>query len=248
MKVTLIDFTGNGCPNPARHAANILLFTKSTRLNMNPDLMLKIAEMPEDEVLFNLRVMSDTNPGSWEFVHFTFLIEKVSRAFCQQLTRTRQASYAQQSFRVVEIQDFTYETGPSITADRMVVGAYRNTMENSFQCYKFLVEAGVNVEDARGVLPLNTHTNICLSINMRNFIGVARKRTSGRVQAEYRGVMDACIMEIESVYPWFYIFYKSDQMKAYKDLLDLLYDNEKLTPEEKVAMYRKIDIMKSGID
>jgi flavin-dependent thymidylate synthase len=248
MKVSLIDFTGRGCLHPARHAANILLFTKSTRLNMTPDFMRKIEDMPEDEVMFNLRVMADTNPGSWEFIHFTFLIEKVTRAFCQQLTRTRQASYAQQSFRVVEVQDFTYETGPSILADRMVVGAYRNTMDNSFQCYKFLIDAGVNVEDARGVLPLNTHTNICVSINMRNFINTSRKRTSGRVQKEYRNVMDACIIEIESVYPWFHIFYKSDQMKAYKDLLDLLYENEKLTPEEKVAMYRKIDIMKSGLD
>ena len=247
MKVTLIDFTGNGSPNPARHAVNILLFTKSTRLNMTPDFMLKIAEMPEDEVMFNLRVMAGTNPGSWEFVNFTFLMEGVSRMFTQQLQRTRQASYAQQSFRVVEVQDFTFETGPTIASDRTIVGAYKNTMNNAFQCYKFLIDAGANVEDARGVLPLNTHTNLCMSINMRNFIGMARKRTSGRVQGEYRGVMDACIMEIEKVYPWFYIFYKNDQMKAYKDLIELIGDSN-LSQEEKTEMYRKIDIIKSGLD
>jgi hypothetical protein len=83
---------------------------------------------------------------------------------------------------------------------------------------------------------------------MRNFISTARKRTSGRVQGEYRHVMDACIIEIEKVYPWFHIFYKSDQMKAKKDLLELLYSNEKLTPEEKVEMYRKIDMISSGIE
>ena len=248
MKVTLIDFTGAGSADPARHAANILMFTKSTRLNMNPDLVQKISELPEEELLFNLRVMADTNPGSWEFVHFTFLIEKVTRAFCQQLTRTRQASYAQQSFRVVEIQEFSYEIGPTIANNRLVADTYKNTMENAFQCYKHLIDAGVNVEDARGVLPINTHTNICMSLNMRNFIGMARKRTSGRVQSEYRDVMDNCVIEIEKIYPWFFIFYKSDQMKAYKDLLNLLYDNEKLTPEEKVAMYRKIDLIKSGLD
>ena len=215
---------------------------------MSPELLKETLDATDEEVLLGLKLMANTNPGSWEFIHFTFLIEGVTRAFCQQLTRTRQASYAQQSFRVVEIKDFSYETGPTIMSDATIVGAYRNTMDNAFMCYKFLIDAGVNVEDARGVLPLNTHTNICMSINMRNFISTARKRTSGRVQSEYRGVIDACLIEIEKVYPWFYIFYKQDQIKAYKDLLDMLYENEKLTADEKVAMYRKIDIMKSGLE
>jgi flavin-dependent thymidylate synthase len=248
MNVSLIDYTGNGYEFPERFAAGLLLFTKSTRLKMSAELLKETLDATDEEVLLGLKLMANTNPGSWEFIHFTFIIEGVTRAFCQQLTRTRTASYAQQSFRVVEIKDFSYETGPSIMADRTVVGAYKNTMENSFQCYKFLLDAGVHPEDARGVLPLNTHTNICMSINMRNFISMARKRTSGRVQSEYRSVMDACVMEIEKVYPWFFVFYKSDQMKAYKDLLELLYTNEKLSPEEKVEMYRKIDIIKSGID
>ena len=248
MNVSLIDYTGNGYEFPERFAAGLLLFTKSTRLKMSPELLKETLDATDEEVLLGLKLMANTNPGSWEFIHFTFLIEKVSRAFCQQLTRTRTASYAQQSFRVVEVKDFSYETGPTIAKDKTVVGAYRNTMDNAFSCYKFLVDAGVSAEDARGVLPLNTHTNICMSINMRNFIGMARKRTSLRVQAEYRDVMDHCVMEIEKVYPWFYVFYKSDQMKAYKELLNLLYDNEKLTAEEKVEMYRKIDIIKSGIE
>jgi flavin-dependent thymidylate synthase len=246
MKVTLIDGTGSGQGSPSRYAANLLLFTKSTRLGLNPQTFLDIVNLSDEEMLIKLKEMANTNPGSWEFVHFTFLIEGVTRSFTHQLVRTRQASYAQQSLRVVKIEDFSYGTGSSI--GRLTKGAYDNTMNNSFQCYKHLIEAGVNIEDARGVLPINTHTNICMSINMRNFITLTRKRASLRVQKEYRDVMDACVIQIEDVYPWFYIFYKNDEMKAYKDLQETIEQSKGLTSEEKIAIYKKLDIIKSGLD
>lgn len=248
MKVTLFDYTGAATNNPGKFAATMLLFTKSTRLDMSPKLLMEIINSTDEEILLGLKVMSQTNPGSWEFIHLSFLIEGVTRSFTHQLVRTRTASFAQQSLRVVNAKDAEYEVGSTIEKDPALKGAYNNTIKNSFSCYKFLVDAGVPIEDARGVLPLNIHTNICVSINLRNFINMARKRTSGRVQDEYRKVMDAMVIEVEKVYPWFYIFYKQDQIKAYKDLLDMLYENEKLSKEEKMEMYKKIDIMKSGLD
>jgi flavin-dependent thymidylate synthase len=248
MRVTLIDCTGSGQSDPGRYAANLLLFTKSTRLGLNPNTFLDIVNLSNEEILIKLKEMANTNPGSWEFVHFTFLIEGVTRSFTHQLVRTRQASYAQQSLRVVEMKDFTYGTGPSIENNHLVKGAYDNTMNNSFQCYKHLIESGVNIEDARGVLPINIHTNICMSINMRNFITLTRKRTSLRVQKEYRDVMDAMVIQIEDVYPWFYIFYKSDEMKAYKDLQYIIEQSKGLTQEEKTEIYKKLDIIKTGQD
>ena len=248
MQVTLIDHTGCGSPNPGRHAANVLLFTKSTRLEMNAALMRTIAEMPDEEVLFNLRVMAGTNPGSWEFVHFSFFVQDVTRAFTHQLVRTRQASYAQQTMRVVEMVNWRYETGPSIINDTERKNIYDQTMKAIDISYKELIKAGALTEDARGLLPTNILTNICVSMNMRNFISFARKRTSARVQNEHRHVVDAMVIELEKVFPWFYIFYKSDEMKAYKDLLDMLYDNEDIKQEDKLAMYKKIDLIKSGIE
>lgn len=89
---------------------------------------------------------------------------------------------------------------------------------------------------------------MCMKIDMRNFITLARKRTSGRVQNEYRRVMELSVIEIEKIYPWFHIFYKNDEMKAYKDLIDMIMDNKSLTSDEKTNMYKKIDIIKSGLD
>jgi flavin-dependent thymidylate synthase len=248
MKVTLFDYTGAGQAYPERYAAHILIFTKSTRLSMQPVFLEEIGTWSEERVAEELKIMAGTNPGSWEFIHFTFLIQEVTRAFTHQLVRTRTASFAQQSQRVLEIKDFTYTVGPSIEKDKLVVGAYHNTMENNFQCYKHLIEAGASPEDARGILPTNVHTNICMTINMRNFISLCRKRSSKRVQDEYQKVVNAMIMAVEKVYPWFYIFYKSDEMKAYNDLLEMLYENKNITTDERLAMYKKIDIIKSGID
>jgi len=247
MKVTVFDYTGAGSPDPARHAASVLLFTKSTRLNMTPDLIEQIKNMPDKEVTFNLRMMANTNPGSWEFVEFKFLFEGVSRALQQQLTRSRHASYAIQTLRIVDMKKWTYETGPSIkgNVDREVV--YDSTMRNIDHAYKVLIELGTEVEDARGILPLNIKTNMCMKIDMRNFITLSRKRMSGRVQNEYRLLMEAAVIEVEKIYPWFHIFYKNDEMKAYKDLIDLVNDSN-LTPEEKTSIYKKLDIIKSGLD
>jgi flavin-dependent thymidylate synthase len=203
--------------------------------------------MPDKEVTFNLRMMANTNPGSWEFVDFKFLFEGVSRALQQQLTRTRHAAYAIQTLRVVDVKKWEYETGPSIKGDidRSVV--YDSTMRNIDHAYRELIKLGAEVEDARGLLPLNIKTNMCMKIDMRNFITLSRKRMSGRVQNEYRLLMEAAIIEVEKIYPWFHIFYKNDEMKAYKDLIDLVNDSN-LTSEEKTAIYKKLDIIKSGLD
>jgi flavin-dependent thymidylate synthase len=247
MKVTVFDYTGAGSPDPARHAANVLLFTKSTRLNMTPDLIETIKNMPDEEVMFNLRMMSNTNPGSWEFIEFKFLFEGVSRALQQQLTRTRHAAYAIQTLRVVDVKKWEYETGPSIKGNIDLGVVYDSTMRAIDHAYRELIKLGAEVEDARGILPLNIKTNMCMKIDMRNFITLSRKRMSGRVQSEYRHLMDAAVIEVEKIYPWFHIFYKNDEMKAYRDLIDLINDSN-LTPEEKTTIYKKLDIIKSGLD
>jgi flavin-dependent thymidylate synthase len=243
MKVTLFDFTGNGNLDPARYAAKMLIFTKSTRLQMSPTLLFEIGDWSAEKIIEELKLMANTNPGSWEFIHFSFLIEGVTRAFTHQLVRTRTASYAQQTMRILELKDWSYGTGPSIMQNNKLKEKYDLVMQLVGSTYDGLIKDGAYVEDARGVLPTNIHTNICMSINMRNFINMARKRASVRVQNEYRHVMDAMVIEVEKVYPWFYIFYKNDEMQARKDLQDLIWDNKKLIYEEQVEMIKKLDII-----
>lgn len=241
MKVTLFDYTGAGTIDPARHAASILLFTKSTRLKMSPDGLRKFESMANEEISKELKYMSNTLPSSWEFIHFSFLIEDVSRAFTHQLVRTRTAGYAQQAMRILEMDAWTYSKGPTITGNGEYL--YDQTMTYIDHAYKEIIKAGAAVEDARGVLPTNIHTNICMTINMRNWINVIRKRTSQRVQREYRDVAAAMVIEVEKVYPWIYIFVKNDSAKARQDLQDMIWENKNLSTEEKTNMVKKLDII-----
>ena len=242
MKVTLIDGTGMGTLDPARYAAHILIYTKSTRLQMSPGLLYEVKQKTDDEIRQELKIMADTNPGSWEFVHFTFLIQGVSRAFTHQLVRTRTASYAQQTMRTVPMEGWTYETGPSVQNNER----YKSIMDIIADNYQKLIKEGARVEDARGILPTNIHTNINMSINMRNFINFSRKRASIRVQDEHTKVVDAMVREIEAVYPWFHIFYKNDEMQAMRELQNIIMES-KLTHEEKVIIWKKIDLLKKEV-
>ena len=103
MDVRLIDCTGFGTADPARYAAERLVFTKQTRLEMRPGLLAEIEAWPDERIEQELDYMANTIPSSWEFVTYTFLITDVTRAFTHQFVRTRTASYAQQTMRVLNV-------------------------------------------------------------------------------------------------------------------------------------------------
>ena len=157
MKVTLFDYTGAGSLDPASYAAAILIFTKSTRLEMNPMLLRAAKELIYDDKINRLKEMSNTNPGSWEFIDLSFLVEGVTRAYTHQQVRTRHASYAQQTLRVLDVSEghgWNYLTGPSIEADKMSKKAYEETMTAIDLAYKLMIARGARVEDARAIISL----------------------------------------------------------------------------------------------
>lgn len=207
MKVSLIGYTGKGSPDPARLAANLLVFTKMTRLTMNEDTIALVEAMSHDEIMNELEYMANTVPSSWEFIDYTFLIQGVTRAFTHQLVRTRTGSYAQQAMRVVDMAEgrgWDYETGPSISGPNRAT--YDDAMAKIDTAYRSLIANGAKTEDARGVLPTNIHTNIVAKFNLRSMAETFRKRSSSRVQGEYRAVVFAMRKEILRVHPWAKLF------------------------------------------
>lgn len=236
MKVTLIDYTGAGAADPARHAANLLVFTKNTRLEMRAGLMDDIAAWPDSRIEEELAYMANTIPSSWEFVEYKFLIEDVTRAFTHQFVRTRTGSYAQQTMRVLNVNGWTYGTGPSVPSreeiladdasgnkrlndeERERAGLYHQAMNGIATIYDDLINAGAKIEDARGVLPTNIHTNIVAKFDLRTMADTARKRASSRTQGEYRDVMDAMKAEVLRVHPWARLFFERTFDKAASEL------------------------------
>ena len=194
MKVTLISYTPD--------AENLLMFTKATRLTMSPGLLDEIRAKSHDEKMAELEYMANTIPSSWEFVDYVFLVEGVSRAYTHQQVRTRQASYAQQTMRVLNMGEFGYIYSDRIKADPAAMDVVNKCLAMIKQTYNALLDMGHAVEDARGVLPTNIATNIVCKFNLRTFVDLAKSRTGGRTQSEYQQVVNAMVDAVLEVHPW----------------------------------------------
>lgn len=195
MNVTLISATPE--------AVNLLLFTKNTRLEMSPGLMAEIAAWSPEKKKQELAYMASTIRSSWEFVDFVFMVEGVSRACAQQMTRTRQASFAMQSQRVTDVRKM------QAINPRPGDKAYAQALASGQAHYAALVDAGVPLEDARGVLPMNTACNLAVKYNLRAFVDVCAARESLRAQGEYGRVVREMKRLVLERFPEFEPFFES---------------------------------------
>jgi len=204
MKVTLISHTPS--------AVNLLLFTKATRLNMTPGLMEEISAMSEEQKMRELTTMVKTIKSSWEFLDVIFLIEGVTRATAQQMTRTRNASYAMQSQRVNDAR------GAQVTNNFKAGSAMHKVFEDavaaSLSSYSVLADSGSPLEDARGILPMNVQCNLVAKYNLRAFSDLIKARKSMRAQGEYNSIALAMEQEVLRTWPWSAPFFISDKQIA----------------------------------
>ena len=196
MKVKLVNATSD--------AVDLLLFTKNTRLMNDDDSYSKISEWPEEKKQAELDYMLNTIRSSWEFIDYTFDVRDVSRGFTHQFVRTRQASYAQQSQRTVDMVGFSYYTPdrfyePENEKQKLI---YDQAMEAINMNYQQLRELGIPAEDARGILPTNIHTNIVAKFNLRTLSAMAKSRLSPRAQGEYQQVFKLMVKEVVKIHPW----------------------------------------------
>lgn len=246
LKVQLIDYTGAGAEDPARHAANVLVFTKQTRLEMEVLLFKEIEGWSDAKIKEELEYMANTIPSSWEFVEYKFLISNVTRAFTHQFVRTRTGSYAQQTMRVLDVKGWTYGTGRTLWENDKARLDYDEGMARIAGIYGQLIEDGVAIEDARGILPTNIQTNIVAKFDLRSLADVARKRASSRTQGEYREVLTAMLAEVVRVHPWAAMFLTRTFDKAAKELENAI---NALGPEvprlDKTNMIKLIDQLRA---
>lgn len=236
MKVTLINYT--------KDAVATLLFTKNTRLKMSASSIGAFRSMTEDEQIAELRYIANTIKSSWEFIDFTFAIEGVTRAFTHQFVRNRTGSYAQQTMRVLDVDGFDYMTGPSIKTEEQKA-CYDNCMGIINDAYNELIRLGVNIEDARGVLPTNIQTNIVAKFNLRSLSDMMASRASLRTQGEYRDVIELMYQAVIEVYPWLELFLRNQKFHACKQLESILMSDYEGT-ESLIPYLKLIDSVRNN--
>lgn len=210
MKVTLIDYNQN--------AVDKLIFCKNTRLEMSALLLEDVANMSEEKKAEELNYISNTIKSSWEFLDYTFMIEGVTRAFTHQFVRNRQGSYAQQTMRILNVSGFTYSTGDTINSSIINKALYEGAMGTIQKAYDELIANGASIEDARGILPTNIHTNIVVKYNLRTLSEILASRSSPRTQGEFREVIDLMYEELIKVHPWLHMFLHNERYIAAKEL------------------------------
>ena len=191
MKVTLVSYIPT--------AARILILAKSTRLNLSEELFDSLFNLEKEEIEKELDYIANTVPSAWEFCHYTFLVEGVSRNCTHQMVRTRTGSYAEQSMRVTDQSDFDFVM-PDISEVKQD-DIFAELSEIKYT-YGNLIQGGVKPEDARSILPGNISTNILCCYNLRTFADLVQSRTGGRTQSEYRNVANAMVDAVLAVHPW----------------------------------------------
>jgi len=237
MKVSLINYTQN--------AVETLIFTKQTRLNMTAARFDEVSNLTDKEKMVQLEYMANTIPSSWEFIDYIFAIEGVSRGFTHQFVRTRTNSYAQQSMRVTDMEGFDYITGPSIGEESTARVGYDWIMDQINKQYKELIDSGVAIEDARGILPTNIATNIVAKINLRTLSDMARSRTGGRTQGEYRDVLNNMLNCVLGVHPWATVFLFPKGRDFFDELEHFAVSENNLTKQN--ALRKIIDKMRKSL-
>lgn len=195
--------------DPARAAA-LLIFTKSTRLEMTPGGLEQIVERCESDPAWmrsELDYMSKTIRSSWEFLDVTFVVENISRATAQQVTRTRVASFAMQSQRVTNMENASFSRS-GVYEDDELNQLYEEALDRSMEYYGRLVDGGMKLEDARGVLPLNVQCRLVEKYNFRTLASLIPARTSYRAQGEYREIARQMRDQLFQLWPWAYLFFR----------------------------------------
>lgn len=208
MNVTLIHAT--------QDAATLLLFTKQTRLAMTGVLLRQVREWPAEKQAEELAYMAKTIRSSWEFVHLTFLVQGLSRAAAQQVTRTRTASFAMQSQRVADMSANCVVL-PDLRNERQAE-TWDHAVDTSLNAYKVLIDDGMKKEDARGILPINSECNLVVQYNLRAFADMLAARRSLRAQGEYREMAREMELLTIAEWPWVVPFLEDANATAIKML------------------------------
>ena len=188
-KITLISHTPD--------AVDLLLRTKNTRLSNDSDP----STWTDTERSEHLEYMRDTIKSSWEMIDYIFEISDVTRVFTHQLVRTRTGSYAQQSQRVVDARDFDVLM-PESVINNGLVGLWGEAELHMRHSYGHLIDKGVPVQDARGLMPGNVMTSIIAKFNLRTLHDMAKLRLCTRTQGEYQDVFREMRRLVLEVHPW----------------------------------------------
>ena len=194
MKVKLVKHT----PDPEKMVAI------AARLCYSPVGVEQLYEdLGSEEVNKLVRfVVKSGHLSTTEHIYFTFAAEGISRVLTHQLVRHRLASYNQQSQRYVKFMgNYQYITPPAIKGNAEMCLKYDEFVKHIHNFYEELLEAGVEAEDARYILPNASETKIIMTMNGRELLHFFTVRCCNRSQWEIRQLAIQMLKLVKKVCP-----------------------------------------------
>jgi thymidylate synthase (FAD) len=152
------------------------------------ELVEKLSEVDVEKLL--KLILKSGHLSVCEHASFTFAIEGISRACSHQLVRHRLASYSQQSQRYVTLDQPPMIRPPALNGDVELAAAFEAGAQAAYDNYRSLLEAGVEPEDARYLLPQAVETKIVVTMNARQLLHFFTLRTCERAQWEIRALAE----------------------------------------------------------
>lgn len=184
-----------------RDALELLLYTKETRLAGLARSLEAVKDWDNAKKNSNLEYMLKTIKSSWEFSSYTFEINTVSRSFTHQIERHRVGtSFAEQSQRAVDVRDAEIVIPSGLTPEQSE--QFAADVDLILNRYQIMVDNGVELGDARQLLPQAVSTSLIMKANLRTLHDMAKVRLCVKTQGEFQKVFRAMKARVLEVHPW----------------------------------------------
>lgn len=165
----------------------------------------KICEGSHDKIIGMLRLKKHESV----LEHGNVTVRMIgSRAFSHQLVRHRLAAYSQESQRYCnyskgkfgsEITFIEPENYDQMSTDQQLL--FHDGLIEAEERYKELVNNGMKTEDARGLLPNQTKTEVVVTMNLRSWRHFFKMRCDKHAQAEIRGLATSLLKDMHELMP-----------------------------------------------
>jgi flavin-dependent thymidylate synthase len=124
------------------------------------------------------KVTASGHTSTIEHIMFNLAFQDVSAVVEQFMIEFRLASFTVKSRRYVDFSNMGYYV-PNLD-DKDLEKEYKEHMNYLFDEYQFLLDNGVEKEDARFILPYCLHSNFFCSLNGREFLHILNSMLYGR--------------------------------------------------------------------
>ena len=121
-------------------------------------------------------------------------------------------AFGQQSYRVSSCYSDAVRV-PQSLLDRKargdpvasaLVASFKDAVQHVRQVYKYMIEQGVPMEQARNIMPMGTCTKIAVTMRLRDLIDYVKGRTSDIAQDEHTYMVCLMLKELKQYQPKFF--------------------------------------------